>query len=187
VVAHPRRQPVGIGRLDDDQVDAQRETRQRPTAGQASALEEPADRAAEPRTLTPIDRFLGQPVVTATAPADLDDHELRWRTRIDRDDIELTSAGPHIPGQDRPSSGLEAVRRDLFGHRTGIAWHRLMIGRDDRRGLDRALRVQAMSSVDRFPVGVVARADRLANHIRSAPRAVAVETFPERALLDGSH
>lgn len=101
--------PDAVARLDDGQVEPQREARQRGTVRERAPLEEAVRRGPDPRALPVIDGLLRQPEVPARPPADLDDHEGAGWTGVDGDQIELVPADMHVPGQDRPARRREPV------------------------------------------------------------------------------
>src|SRR5690349_80286 len=65
--------------------------------------------------LPTIDRLLGQTERAARSTADLDDHELARRPRIDGHEVELAPARPDVPPDDRPAAVLEVGRDERFG------------------------------------------------------------------------
>ena len=75
-VVADRRPPVRA-RVDRDEVDAQRQPRQRRAVGERAGLEQRADRPAERQPLAVVERLLGQPEVPPAAPAHLDDDQRR--------------------------------------------------------------------------------------------------------------
>ena len=92
--------------------------------------------------------LLGEAKIPSAAPADLDDHQARWRTRVDRHEIELVATDMDVPGQDgpacfaQPSSDqiLGGVTRQLSGRSTGCGAptiHRPMIAGDAYRTITR--------------------------------------------------
>ena len=145
MVAHPWGPSRRRGRFDDDQVDPDRQSRDRPSVGQA-VLEQPADGRPQVGTLAVVEGLLGEPEIPPAAPADLDDHQGRWRTRVDRHEIELVATDMDVPGQDgpaffaQPSSNqiLGGVTRQLSGRSTGggaPTVHRPMIAGDPHLGI----------------------------------------------------
>jgi hypothetical protein len=143
MVAHPWGPSRGLRRFHRDQVDPDRQSRDRPSVGQA-VLEQPADRRPQVGTLAMVERLLGEAEIPSAAPADFDDDQARWRTRVDRHEIELVATDMDVPGQDgpacfaQPSSDqiLGGVTRQLSGRSTGggaPTVHRPMIAGDPHR------------------------------------------------------
>ena len=101
-----------VAGLDQDEVEAQGKMRH------AAAVREHPQRAqrepssVEARALASVDGLLGQSEVPAPAPADLDDHELPWRTRVDGKQVDLVSADAQPPPEHAPAYALE-MRSDL--------------------------------------------------------------------------
>ena len=50
-----------------------------------------------------VDRLLGQAEVPVPAESDLDEHENRRRTRVDRDDVQLGAPDPDLATENRPA------------------------------------------------------------------------------------
>jgi RecB family exonuclease len=88
--------------FDDDEIDADRQRRQRDSVWQA-VLEKPANRRAEMAALAVVERLLREPEVSATSPADLDDHERRRRSRVDRHEVKFVTTDMDVPGEDGPA------------------------------------------------------------------------------------
>ena len=65
-----------------------------------------------------VDRLLGEAEVPAGPPADLDDHQRRGRTGVDRDEVELVATDVDVPGQDGPTQVPETRSDECLG---GIA------------------------------------------------------------------
>src|SRR5262249_32051684 len=59
-------------------------------------------------TFAMVDGLLGQTEVALRPPANLDHDEGGWRTRVDRDEVDLIPADVDVPAQDRPARTLEA-------------------------------------------------------------------------------
>jgi hypothetical protein len=115
VVADPGRpRPVG-GRLDQDEIETQREVWQRRPVGEPAAVEEAERRIAEPPPLAPVERLFGDPEVTSRPPADLDCNERRGRSGVDGNDVELATTDVDVAGKDRPPGGDEVVGDGRFG------------------------------------------------------------------------
>ena len=140
MVAQPWGPSRRRGRFHGDQVDHDRQSRDRPSVGQA-ILEQSTDRRPQVGSLAMVERLLGEPEVASAAPADLDDDQARRRTRVDRHEIELVATDVDVPGQDgpaflaQPSSDqlLGGVTRQLSGRSTGCGAptvHRPMIAGD---------------------------------------------------------
>ena len=143
MMAHPWGPSRKRGRFHRDQVDPDRQSRDRPSVGQA-ILEQPADGRPQVGTLAVVEGLLGEPEIPPAAPADLDDHQARWRTRVDRHEIELVATDMDVPGQDGPACFaqpnrdqiLGGVTRQLSGRSTGCGVptiHRPMIAADPHR------------------------------------------------------
>ena len=140
MVAYPWGPSRGRGRFHRDQVDPDRQSRDRPSVGQA-VLEQPADGRPQVGTLAVVEGLLGEAKIPPAAPAHFDDHEGSGRTRVDRHEIELVATDMDVPGQDgpacfaQPSSDqiLGGVTRQLSGRSTGCGAptiHRPMIAGD---------------------------------------------------------
>jgi hypothetical protein len=95
-----------------------------------------------------VECLLREPEIPPAAPADFDDDQARWRTRVDRHEIELVATDMDVPGQDgpacfaQPSSDqiLGSVTRQLSGRSTGCGVptiHRQMIAGDAYRTITR--------------------------------------------------
>ena len=108
VVAKPRNR----ARLDGDQVDPIGHDRH------AAVFTQGGEGTSQQLPLAMRDRLLRQAVVAPAAVPDLDDHELAWRPGIDRDDVELRPAHPHVSPEDRPAARGQPARDELLG---GIA------------------------------------------------------------------
>lgn len=96
----------GTGRLDHDEVDTDRQGRQRRPARQP-VLEEAPQGCPKVGSLAMVDRLLGQAEGPRATPPNLDDHEGPRRTRVHGDEIELAPADPHLATEDCPAGGLE--------------------------------------------------------------------------------
>ena len=59
------------------------------------------------RPLSVIHGLLGQAESARGSPADLDDHQRGWRTRIDRHEIQFVAADMDVPGQNGPTTCQE--------------------------------------------------------------------------------
>ena len=102
-----------IPRFDDHEINPDRMRRQRDAARQAVG-KEPSDRRSQMRSLAVIERLLRQPEVAAGTPANLDDHELRWRAAVDRHDVQLAPTDPNVPAKDRPARPDEAIGHEVL-------------------------------------------------------------------------
>ena len=127
MVAHPKvRTCGGARRFHGEQVDPDRQPRDRPAVGQP-VLEQPADGRPQVRSLAMVEGLLGEAEVPTAAPADFDHDQARRRTRVDRHEIELVATDMDVPGQDCPAllaqpSGdqlLGGVTRQLSGRSSG--------------------------------------------------------------------
>jgi hypothetical protein len=105
-------------RLNEHEIEPQREVWQRPAVRKPAAVEQPESGLPHPAPLPPVERFLRQPEFAPRAPADLDGHEGPARARVDGDDVQLVTADVEVPGEDRPAEGLEAGGDQSLG---GIA------------------------------------------------------------------
>jgi hypothetical protein len=134
-------------RFHGDQVDPDRQSRDRPAARQA-VLQQPADGRSKMGSLAVVECLLGQSEVPTTAPADLDHNQARWWTRVDRHEIELVATDMDVPGKDGPTLIAQAssdqllggVTRQLSGRSTGGGTptvHRPMIAGDPHRTVAR--------------------------------------------------
>ncbi len=114
MVTDPRLGPRFIARFDHDEVDADWEPRCRTPIRQA-VLQQPADRRAKVAALAMTERLLRQTEVAAPSPADLDDHEHRWRARVDRDEVDLVATDTHVPRENRPARDGQTMRDGHLG------------------------------------------------------------------------
>ena len=82
--------------------------------------------------------LLGQAKFPGSAKADLDDHEIARRSRIDRDDVQLGTPDPDLATEDRPAGSGEVGSDEYLG---GVAAallggpHESMVGRAAARRL----------------------------------------------------
>jgi len=95
-------------RLNEHEIEPQREVWQRPAVREPAAVEQAESGLAHPSPLPPVERLLGQSEFAPRAPADLDGHEGPARARVDGNDVQLVTADVEVPGEDRPAEGLEA-------------------------------------------------------------------------------
>jgi hypothetical protein len=102
-------------RFEHDEVEAERESRERLAAGQRPAIEQAVRAGADPRPFPMVHRFLGQPEVAGPAPANLDHDERGWRAGIHRDEVELEATHPHVPPEDLPPGGFQPARDLILG------------------------------------------------------------------------
>ena len=110
--------------LDDDEVDRERQARDRRAIGEAASSGEVRDCDAQAELLAPIDRLLGQAMAPSRPPADLDADETRRRNRVDGHEIELQPSDAHMAAEDRPSGAKEV----LLGSSLGIVAEALSRG-----------------------------------------------------------
>jgi hypothetical protein len=115
VVPDPRFSTGLVGRLDEHEVEPEREVRERLAVREAAPVEQPERGVPHPSSLPPVERLLRQPEVTPRAPADLDRDEGGGRAGVDRHDVQLVAADVEVPGEDRPAACLEAGRDESFG------------------------------------------------------------------------
>jgi hypothetical protein len=101
-------------RLDDDEIDADRECRQTDAVRQPVG-KQPPDRRPEMRPLPMVETLVGEAEVAPSAPAHLDDDELARRPMVDGDDVQLAPADPDIPSKDEPAIGRQAIRDEALG------------------------------------------------------------------------
>ena len=98
-------------RLDDDEVEAERQPRRLP----AGRLDPAEGSPMQPRLLPPVHRLLGQAEVPTATPADLDDDQLpRW-SRIDGNDVELRPADMDLAPEEGPASRHERRGDPVLG------------------------------------------------------------------------
>ena len=102
MVPNPRL-PSPMTRFHDDEVESQRQPRNRTASRRHAPIQQAVGGGPHPDALAMIDRLLGQPEVAASSPADFDDHERRRRTRVDRHEVELVTTDMDVPGQDGPT------------------------------------------------------------------------------------
>jgi hypothetical protein len=133
----PTRATGPNGRLHRDQVHAHGQHGQRSAVREHARSHQSSDRTAQVPALAPVERLLRQAEAAIAPPADLDDHERRWRSRIDRHEVELTTADANMTTEDRPAlrrerqcdGGLGVIpspllRRPRAGHATEGATRR---------------------------------------------------------------
>ncbi len=80
--------------LQDDEVDPERQSRDRVAVRQGPVLEEPVRGGAEAGPLGVADRLLRQPKTPIRAPTDLDDDQLARWARIHGQEVDLGSTDP---------------------------------------------------------------------------------------------
>jgi hypothetical protein len=107
-MAHP------ATRFEHDEVEAERQARQR-LAGQRAVVQQAVRAGADPRSLSMVHRFLGQPEFACAAPANLDHDKRGRRAGINRDEVQLEAAHPHVAPEDRPPCRLEPARDFILG------------------------------------------------------------------------
>jgi len=112
---HRRLGVAGLARLDDHQIEPERQPRDRFAVGEHAAIQETKGRRADPSPLAVIDGLLRQTERTADPPADLHDHQRGWRTRVDRHKVKLVATDMDIPGQEGPPDRREMGPDELFG------------------------------------------------------------------------
>src|SRR5690242_6082643 len=101
------RRPAALPGFGDDEIESDRQPRQR-----RAILREPAERRLmDPRSLPTVDGLLREAEVPPGTPADLDDHELTGRAGIHRHDVQLCPPDPKLPPEDRPAGRLETRDR----------------------------------------------------------------------------
>ena len=97
--------------FDHDEVEPERQSRQRAAVGQSTAIDQGECRRSQPGKLPPIDGLFREAVVAARAPADLDDHE-GGLCKINADEVELRPPDSHLAAEDAPTCPLEPVAYD---------------------------------------------------------------------------
>src|SRR5437764_4052203 len=102
-MAHDRAFGQGPARLDDAQVDRDREAGNRPAVGQPIELGEAADSGAEVVALAPVERLFRPAEVVAPPPAHLDDDEPRDRSGVDCQKVNLLAPEPKVASEDPPA------------------------------------------------------------------------------------
>jgi len=110
--------PKPVARLDDDEIEAQRQARDGLAVWKRAAIHQSVCGGPHARALAVVDRLLWQAEAATSAPADLYDHERGGRTRVDRHEIEFVATDMDVPGQDGPTSFRESRRDELFGRIT---------------------------------------------------------------------
>jgi hypothetical protein len=115
VVSHPQLPAATLRRLDDDEIESDRQTWQPCPIGKATTVEQPADRRPEPTPLAEVECLLGQTEVAARPPPDLDHNEVARRTGIDREDVDLPAPDVHIPTENMPAGELQRTRGESLG------------------------------------------------------------------------
>jgi hypothetical protein len=107
--------PSPVARLDDHEVEPDRQSRDGATVRQGPAIEQSVRRLPDTSPLSMIDRLLCEPEATRASPANLDDHEGRRWTRVDRHEIEFVTADMDVPGQDGPTGLDQSVQDQRLG------------------------------------------------------------------------
>ena len=128
MMAQPDRTTGSRRWLDDDQVDTHDRTGQPPPVGQGAALDQPADGGSQLGPLPPIERLLGQAVIAARPPSDLDEHDGRRWAWLEGDDVDLRSAEADVPAGNGPAQPGEVIGDQRLG---GVA--RALDGRPPAR------------------------------------------------------
>jgi hypothetical protein len=105
--------------FEDHKVESERESWQELATGQRPAVQQAVRSGADPRALPMVDRFLGQPEIARTAPANLDHDQSPWRPGVDSHEVELVATHAHVPAEDRPAIGFEAARDVVLGRIAG--------------------------------------------------------------------
>src|SRR3954451_19316893 len=105
------------GRLDGNDVESERSARHRRPIGEAIELAEAGQGAPEREPLAAVERLLGESVVPAGSPANLDRDELGRRAGVDGDEVDLVVPEADVPSQDRPAQRGKAVRNRDLGER----------------------------------------------------------------------
>ncbi len=106
---------AGPARLDDDEVEADRELREGRSVRKPAELDEGPGRGPDAAALAVVDGFLTGSVFPRPAAPHLDNDELPRRARVDRHEIELVATDMDVPGKDRPAGGSEPVRHERLG------------------------------------------------------------------------
>jgi hypothetical protein len=78
--------------------------------------------------LAEVERLFGESEVASAPPADLDHHEHRRRTRVDRHEVELVATDMDVPGEDGPARFDQPMSDQSFGGITRL------LGRRSREG-----------------------------------------------------
>src|SRR5687768_8499066 len=98
-------------RLDDDQIEPQRQTGQVRAVGQTPEVPEREAGSVEVRALAVVNGLLGQAEIAACPPANLDGDEGGGRARVNREDVDLGAADANVRIDHAPAEGRE-VRGD---------------------------------------------------------------------------
>lgn len=117
--------------FDRDQVDADGQRRQRRPIRKDAGSQQPGDRSAQMASLAPVERLLRQAEPAIPAPAHLDHHERRRRSRIDRHEVELAAAHADPTPEDRPAVSRERTTHGGFGVVAGPLLRRPRAGHAD--------------------------------------------------------
>ena len=115
MVAETRRIARSQGWLHGDEVHPDGQRREPRTVGQLARADQAGDRAPEMVTLAPAEGVFRQAKRPGAPPAHLDHHEPRRRSRVKRDQVELTAADADMTSQDEPTRGDETIRDRLLG------------------------------------------------------------------------
>jgi hypothetical protein len=108
-----------VARLDDDQVEPHGQGREASAARQHACLTQSKRCPAQPRSLAVVHGFLGESIVTPSAPAHLDDHQRCRRSRVNGQQVNLRAADADLPAEDAPSPGREVRGNPFLSSITG--------------------------------------------------------------------
>jgi hypothetical protein len=150
---------MGLAGLDDDDVEAERQERQRPAVGKGAGRDHRPSRVSNVAALAVVDGFLGEAESPRAAEADLDDHEASGRgwAGVDCDEVELVAADADVPGEDGPALGFEAMRDE----RLRLVASKLSGSAGARRSSSRAIHAPIVAARGLSPIyGPLSRAHR---------------------------
>src|SRR3954452_24030444 len=101
--------------LDCDKDQLEWEARDGRSVGERASFKQSECRRAIADSFPVIDGLFGEAEVAGGSPANLDDDERGWRTRVNRDKVDLMAADVDVPGKDGPASFGQSVRDESFG------------------------------------------------------------------------
>ena len=102
-------------RLEHDDVEPERESRERFSATQRSPIQQAVRPRPDPRPLPMVDRLLGQPEFAGAPTSDLDHDQRGRRNWIDRNQVQLEATHPHVAREDPPPCGFQPARDLILG------------------------------------------------------------------------
>ena len=106
--------PHVLAGLDGDEVDSQRERRQRRAVGELAGVAEDEGGVAQPGDLAVVNGFFGQAEVAPRSPPNLHHDEGPRRSWVDADQVELGAPHADVAAKDRPAQPQESLGYEAF-------------------------------------------------------------------------